>query len=300
VRGLAHATKNCLLDLEKLEARWNQEGRGEVGVDTEALVDTLAEMESTLSRVLGRVEAVEQRLDRLEAAEHDRGFKPWFAVRAFDDEFRGTRNYVLDHYHDLADLLAATGGPVADLGCGRGELVELVMTRGIEVWGVEVSPELVDFCRSIYLDVRLGTAHSALEATDDSSLGGVALVQVVEHLTAQQLIDLLPLMARKVRPGGLVVAETVNATSPYVFTHSFYLDPTHSNPIHPSYLAFLFRHAGFSEVDIQWRSLVPESDRLALVTDETAPDLAKQVNGALETLNQMLFPAQDYAVVATR
>ena len=73
------------------------------------------------------------------------------------------------------------------------------------------------------------------------------MIQVIEHLTAQDAMDLVALAARKVRPGGKVIIETVNPQSLYVFARSFYLDPTHVRPVHPAYLEFLFREAGFAE-----------------------------------------------------
>ena len=254
-----------------------------------------------LSRLRSRLESLESRLDRSESGRSGKLFEPWFSSQDFAEEFRGSRDSMLLRYADLAQLLASTGGPVVDLGCGRGELVELLASLHIEARGVEVLPELVEYCRSIFLDVRLSDAREALEGADDASLGGIAMIQVVEHLSPQELVELVPLLLRKLRPGGLVVAETVNPGSPYVFAHSFYVDPTHVNPIPADYLRFLFLRAGFSDVRIDWRSPVPESDRIQLVdSPQASDDLREQVNAGFLLLNQTLFGPQDYALVATR
>jgi SAM-dependent methyltransferase len=267
----------------------------------EAVAFALASVSGEVSRLTGRLDSVLARQDALEAARPKHWFEPWFSSQDFDEEFRGSRDDLLLRYADLADMLASTGGPVVDLGCGRGELVELLASMHTEAWGVEVVPELVDYCRSIYLDVRLSDARAALESIDDASLGGIAMIQVVEHLKPQELVDLVPLSLRKLRPGGLFVAETVNPGSPYVFTHSFYLDPTHSNPIPAAYLRFLFARSGFSDIRVDWRSPVPESDRIRLVDSSgSAEDLVEQVNAGFDLLNQTLFGAQDYALIATR
>src|SRR5207253_5642297 len=186
IRELAHQLRNCLLEVRVPDLSSLTDALDRANAQVEAVGDVVAVLERNLSAATGRIEAIEHRLEHLEAAESTRGFDPWFSARSFDDEFRGTRTWILDHYHDLADILAATAGPVLDLGCGRGELVQLLMARGIETWGVEIVPELVDFCRSIFLDVRLADAHSALESVQDAALGGAALIQVVEHLSAQQ------------------------------------------------------------------------------------------------------------------
>jgi SAM-dependent methyltransferase len=301
IRELAHEVKNVMFETDEALFRAIPQTSDRLAGDVEALTDALVRLETRTSQVIGRLEDLERRVDRLDEAESARSFNPWFAARDFDEEFRGSRNQILDRYHDLADVLAATGGPVVDLGCGRGELIELLVTRGVEAWGAELSEELVELCRSISLDVRLLDAHSALKSLDDASIGGAALIQVVEHLTPQQLVDLIPLLFRKIRPGGVVVAETVNATSPYALTHSFYLDPTHHNPIHPAYLGFLFRHGGFSKVEIEPRSFVPEADQLEYLKSGTEPDdLVDPINRSLHTLNETIFVAQDYAVIATR
>ncbi len=302
VRALAQEISECLR--EALDADLGSLARrlARVGADLEATADAVAAMEVRLSGGIGRLAEVEERLRRLERAERDRGFQPWFSELDFGEAFRGSRKNILDRYHEIADIAAATGGPVLDLGCGRGELVELLVTRDVPVWGVEIDPGLVEFCRSIYLDVRLADAATALANEPDGSLGSITLIQVVEHLTAQQLIDLVPQMASKVRVGGVVIAETVNAISPYVFTRSFYLDPTHTNPVHHEYLEFLFRQAGFRHVETRWRSMVPDDERLPNLTIDPEPTSStiREGNAIINRLNQFLFAPQDYALVAVR
>ncbi|MDT4936628.1 MAG: hypothetical protein QOG80_299, partial [Pseudonocardiales bacterium] len=92
------------------------------------------------------------------------------------------------------------------------------------------------------------------------------------------------------------IVETVNPQSLYVFAHAFYVDPTHNQPIHPAYLTFLFREAGFTEVYIDWRSLPDDDERLQEVLDDPTGVL----NDNVRRLNQILFAPQDYAVIATR
>jgi O-antigen chain-terminating methyltransferase len=146
--------------------------------------------------------------------------------------------------------------------------------------------------------VEYGDGLSWLRGTPDGSLGGVSLIQVVEHLSAQELVDLVALAARKLRPQGKIVVETVNPQSLYVFAHSFYLDPTHVAPIHPAYLHFMFKEAGFSSVEIEWRSPPPADDVLQRIDGDAG--VARQVNANVDRLNQLLFAAQDYALIAIR
>lgn len=236
--------------------------------------------------------ALADRVAKLEAATGGQSFDPWYSNDAFEAAFRGTREEMLERYADLADRLVGCD-PVLDIGCGRGELLELLGQRGVEAWGVETDGELVKAAKADGLDVRHGDGLAALRDADLGSLGGVTLIQVIEHLTSQQSVDLVALCADRVRRGGKVVIETVNPQSLYVYAHSFYLDPTHVRPVHPAWLMFLFKEAGFREVAIDWRSPAPEADTLQPVGDDIH-------DANVERLNQLLFAAQDYAVIATR
>jgi O-antigen chain-terminating methyltransferase len=249
------------------------------------------------SGLFATLHEVENRVAGLSEHQQPPWFRPWFTNDAFEAAFRGTRDEILERYRDLVDTFDGCS-PVLDIGCGRGEILELLGARGIEARGVEIDPELVRDARVRGLDVEAGNGLAILAALPDNSLGGVVLIQVIEHLSPQQIADLAPLAARKVRDGGRVVVETVNPQSLYVFGHALYLDPTHIRLVHPLYLEFLFREAGFTDVRIEWRSLPGDDERLAEVpTDDPS---AEAMNPLVRRLNDVLFGPQDYAVIATR
>jgi SAM-dependent methyltransferase len=227
----------------------------------------------------------------------DTAFRPWYENERFESAFRGSRRDLLARYRDLAERFTACD-PVLDIGFGRGELLELLAELGVEARGVESDPLLVKAAGDQGLDAVLDDGNTYLRTLDDGALGGLALIQVVEHLTAQELVDLVALAARKVRPGGRVVMETVNPQSLYVFARSFYLDPTHVRPVHPGYLEFLFQEAGFSAVELDWRN--PPREREILHDVPGDDDAARQMNANIANLNALLFAPQDYAIIATR
>lgn len=286
---------DVLTDLLEAMVRLLSDPRSHVHSDLvgqiDAAVERLADEEMLEPDSTRLVADLRRRIEALEAAESSRQFKPWFTNDRFEDEFRGESAELASRYVDLAALF--TEGPVLDLGCGRGEFLELLAANDVVGWGVEMDPALVDEGISRGLDVRHGDGVAVLAAETDASLGGLALIQVVEHLPPQRVLDLVALAAAKVRPGGKVVIETVNPQSLYVYAHSFYLDPTHSNPVHPAYLAFLFREIGFPSVEIEWRSPPPEGDRLVSEGGGVTGD-------NVERLNRLLFAPQDYALIATR
>lgn len=269
---------------------------------TTALEDLARELREDIAHQLDAVlerQAAQERWAAQAGAKPDGrpGFRPWYSSERFEEEFRGGRDELLGRYRDVAERLRGFA-PVLDVGCGRGEFLELLAAAGVEAWGVDLDAELVKAATERGLTVEHGDGLRCLEHLDDASLGGLVLIQVVEHLAAQEVVDLVGLGASKVRPGGRVLVETVNPQSLYVFAHSFYLDPTHLRPVHPAYLTFLFREAGFSEVEMEWRSPPPEGDILEEVPNSTK--LAGAVNANTRRLNQLLFAPQDYLLAATR
>jgi SAM-dependent methyltransferase len=258
----------------------------------DALQERLSGLERQPSSSPAGLAEVSRRLEKLEAAEARRGFRPSFSAAAFEAAFRGSESDLKERYRDLAQRMAGCG-PVLDIGCGRGEMMELLAELGVRSRGVEMDAELVAAARGRGLDVDEGDGLLALAQVPESSLGGLVLIQVVEHFSAQEVVDLVSLARDKLRPGGKAVIETVNPQSLYVFARAFFLDPTHDRPVHPGYLAFLFQQAGFSGVDIDWRSLPPQEEVLEPVGDMVGDANVRRLNG-------LLFAPQDYAVIATR
>jgi O-antigen chain-terminating methyltransferase len=163
---------------------------------------------------------------------------------------------------------------------------------------VDIDGEIVKAAAGRGVQVAEDDALRYLANLDNHSLGGMVLIQVIEHFSAQEIVDFVALAADKMRTGGRVFVETVNPQSLYVFAHALFLDPTHMRPVHPAYLAFLFREAGFARVDIEWRSPPPAEDVLEPAPDGTpAADL---YNANVRRLNELLFAPQDYLIAAVR
>jgi len=266
--------------------------------------DLLSELDVVLERLAsyerGPVDSaaatadLRRRVEALERAEARHRFCPPYSADAFETAFRGSSDDLRVRYRDLA-LRFAGHSPVLDIGCGRGEFLELLQGLGVTARGIELDPDLVASARQAGLDVEEGDAVPYLATLPDRSLGGIALIQVIEHLTIQGVVDLVEVARHKLVEGGLIVIETVNPQSIYTFAHSFYLDPTHHNPVHPAYLKFLFDQAGWSRVEIDWRTPPPVGD----VLDEDAATTEAQAQN-IRRLNELLFAPQDYALIAVR
>ena len=223
---------------------------------------------------------------------------------AFEDLHRGTRDEIkrrqsayLPHFQ----LSVSAQAPLLDLGCGRGEFLDLCREAGLPARGVDVNPAMVSFCRELGLDVAEADGLSYLRALPRAGLGGILLSQVIEHLSLDQLTEMVALCAEKLAPGGVLIAETVNPQTLSTFAGAFYVDLTHNKPVHPEAARFLWRWAGLGEVQILYLSaLTPEQKLEPLPGGTGAPGVAGAFNRNVDRLNQLIYGPLDYAVVGRK
>lgn len=300
----AEAVRDVLHEMAVVLEHPNAHVHAELLGQVDALMERFGELDRSPSDAVPGLAELRQRLERLEAAEAGRHFTPWFGAATFEDQFRGSAEDLRARYLDLAARFAGSG-PVVDLGCGRGEFLELLAEHGVEAKGVEIDRSLVDAGREAGLPIEYGDAVEWLAAEPDGSLGGLSMIQVIEHLSPKDRMEVIRLAAEKLRPGGRILVETLNPQSLYIFARAFYADPTHDTPVHPAYLEFLLRQAGFAKIGIEWRSPPPDGEALRPVEGGAAeaadaPDLVSQLNANIERVNAILFGPQDYAILAVR
>jgi SAM-dependent methyltransferase len=161
----------------------------------------------------------------------------------FEDLFRGPSERVLDAQRPYLDLVR-DHQPVLDLGCGRGEFLTLLAEEGIAAAGVDSDSGMVARCRALGLDVAEADINEHLASLPDGTLGTIFSAQVIEHLPHEQLRRMLELALRKLRPGGLLIAETVNPHR-VASLKTFWVDLTHQHPIFPEVALAICGIAGF-------------------------------------------------------
>ncbi|HVQ28759.1 MAG TPA: methionine biosynthesis protein MetW, partial [Vicinamibacteria bacterium] len=177
------------------------------------------------------------------------------AYTAFENRYRGDREEIRERLSAYGELFVGLS-PVVDLGCGRGEFLDILRGRDVIGLGVESNGNAVQECLSRGLDVTQGDLVSFLRERKAASLGGVFAAQVAEHLPPAALQGLLSESHRALRPGGLLLLETVNPRSVTGFLEVYNRDLTHERPLHPDTLSFLAAAAGFTEVRVELRSPV--------------------------------------------
>jgi 2-polyprenyl-3-methyl-5-hydroxy-6-metoxy-1,4-benzoquinol methylase len=223
----------------------------------------------------------------------------------FEDRFRGSQDQIRLRVADYGGILAAASD-VLDVGCGRGELLDMLRQRGVKARGIDVNHAMVELCRGRGLDAEESDAVGYLERQREAAIGGLVAIQVVEHFEPAYLVRFLELAYDKLRPGAPLVLETVNPACWMAFFETYIRDLTHQRPLHPETLKYLVQAAGFTGVDIQFREPVGEGDRLDRVADvgtaAGAPlaSVAAAVNAHADKLNARLFSSMDYAVIARR
>jgi O-antigen chain-terminating methyltransferase len=226
------------------------------------------------------------------------------AYLAFEDLHRGTRDEIKRRqsvYLPFFQLSVGPQAPLLDLGCGRGEFLDLCRAAGLPARGVDVNPAMVAFCRELGLDVAEADGLTYLRALPRGGLGGILLSQLIEHLSLDQLTELVALCAEKLAPGGVLIAETVNPQTLSTFAGAFYVDLTHNKPVHPEAARFLWRWAGLGEVQILYLSpMAPEQQLEPLPGGTGAPDVAGAFNRNVARLNQLIYGPLDYAVVGRK
>ena len=215
---------------------------------------------------------------------------------AFEEIFRGSSEELRSRLRDYVAYFEGRA-PVVDLGCGRGEFLELLGEAGVEARGVDGNREMVHACRDKGLTAEVGDIISFVADAASGSVGGLFAAQVIEHLPPSILRKFVGDCFRALRDDGRIVLETVNPES-VVALVGFYRDLTHQKPLHPETLEFMLRAVGFRDVTIRYSSPVSERARLLELTD--AGTSTATLNQNFEKLNALLYGDLDYAVIATK
>ncbi len=255
------------------------------GASNERALRLLRELEERLTRVERRGGGAASAPPATVAAQPAAAALPDYF--AFESRMRGSVDAIRERQRRYVEDFREAA-PVLDIGCGRGELLQLLREAGVEARGIDADADMVAYARGDGLDVEQADLVEYLQRLDDGSLGGIFMGQVVEHLPPGVLVRSLELAARKLRPAGVLVAETINPLSPLALRH-YFADLTHAQPLVPETLQLLARQSGF--VDTEVRFLNEPAERL---TEPDDPVIAANVR----RLNELLFAPLDYALVA--
>lgn len=226
--------------------------------------------------------------------------RPSFNYKTFESFFRGHRSEIkkrLMTYVPLLNLLSLdNNGSVLDIGCGRGEWLELLKEHDILATGIDLNHEFVDECFKMGLNAIEVDLFDFLTRQGDTKYVLITAFHFIEHICTDRLPQLLDSVFHLLVPGGAVILETPNPENITVGACNFYIDPTHQRPIPPQLLHFLALHSGFSSPLIARlnRSTVGAPMRMMAASAPGAP----LYNQLLEIIASRVLQAPDYALIA--
>jgi SAM-dependent methyltransferase len=208
---------------------------------------------------------------------------------SLEDRFRGERSEVKENFKTYLPYLKEAGitSAILDIGCGRGEWLELLQEEGIEAKGIDNNRSMIDKCEASGLQVVCANAIDYLRSLADESIGAVTSFHLIEHLEFDILLKMIEEIIRTLKPGGLLILETPNPENALVGSCNFYLDPTHRKPLPSELMQFLLEARGF--VDVEVITLHPLlAGRIAGDTELT------------QRFNDIFYGPMDYAILARK
>lgn len=230
-----------------------------------------------------------------ESRERPEGFQAYLDsfYHQLENRFRGSRADIKDRLRiylpDVEAAVIRTGDkPVLDIGCGRGEWLELLSEAGLRAFGVDTNPVQIDDVDGAKLDIRCGDARQLLVDQADNSLAVITAHHLIEHLPFEEVAFITREAERVLAPGGLLIYETPNPRNILVGASSFYNDPTHRHPVTESVLQVLFESTGFHPVEMR-----PLHSHERLAEFQNRPGFDAE-------LAHILFGPQDLAALGTK
>jgi O-antigen chain-terminating methyltransferase len=215
----------------------------------------------------------------------------------FENKHRGSRELIkkrLNTYMPFIEILKDIypGNTILDLGCGRGEWLEMMQSIGFNCIGIDHDEVKIAYCRDLGLNVKIGDVISFLESITAESVAIVSSFHLVEHIRFHNVKRLVKESLRILKPGGVLIMETPNPENIIVSTNNFYLDPTHVAPIPSALLSFLVEHEGFERNKIlrlqEDKSLSSKEDiQIIDILGGVSPDysVVAQKQGEITTLS---------------
>jgi O-antigen chain-terminating methyltransferase len=215
----------------------------------------------------------------------------------FEEYHRGSESLIKQRQRHYVKYFKGQE-PVWDLGCGRGEFLELLREAAITAQGVENSPNAFHLCKEKGLNVTQTNLFTFLDDADDESAGGIFAAQVIEHLPVELQLRFVDLCYSKLKPGSALVLETINPECLFALVRNFYLDPTHMRPVHPEMLRFAMESKGFCRLEVRFSG--PVEGKYLELPNWPSDSQNDGITKAVMALNHFAFGFQDYAIIGWR
>lgn len=214
----------------------------------------------------------------------------------FENRYRGSEQEIKKQQASYVSYFKK-GGKVLDLGCGRGEFIEILEENGIEAEGIDINGQMIEICRDKGLNCQKADILKKLAEYEDGTLGGIFSSQVIEHLSPSYLRRVIELAYFKLSPASHIVLETINSASVFSLVQIYFLDLSHQKPVHPQTLKFLLESTGFEKVEIKY-SFPLEKEKLQDLPG--SDEFTSILNQNIDNLNKLLYAPPNYAAIGLK
>ncbi|BCD60702.1 MULTISPECIES: methyltransferase domain-containing protein [unclassified Nitratiruptor] len=153
-------------------------------------------------------------------------------------------------------------GKIVDIGCGRGEFLEILKNNNYQAIGVEINDELVKLLKKKGFHIFKQDANTFLK--EHQGFDTIVALEVIEHFETDYLKEFLHLSFQTLNKKGIVILETVNPLA-NTGLGNFYMDITHKKPLPAKMMAFWMEYVGFKNIKILYSSLVPVEYRTTFI-----------------------------------
>ncbi|MFI1800309.1 class I SAM-dependent DNA methyltransferase [Streptomyces sp. NPDC020379] len=141
---------------------------------------------------------------------------------------------------------AAGGGIVGELGCGPGHMTAHLRELGLDAYGVDLSPVMIDLARRAFPGLRFEVGSMGALAEDDAALDGVMSWYSVIHAPPREIPSYMAEFHRVLAPGGHLLLAFFESEGDPVTPFDHKVTTAYRWPIDD--LAGLARDAGFAEI----------------------------------------------------
>lgn len=208
----------------------------------------------------------------------------------FENKFRGSEETIRKNVEFYAELFKRADldyekHPILDIGCGRGELLSVLLRYHLNARGIDINREMVKHSRAVGFDVKQADAVKYLSGLSPRSLGGIVGIHIIEHIPFESLLLLFESAYKVLIKKGIATFETPNPENLMVASYGFYMDPSHLHPLPAPLIEHALLTVGFSSVEIVYRH--DAARRTKKYSDKLLRDLYNKVRGP-----------QDYTVIA--
>ncbi|MBR1442783.1 MAG: class I SAM-dependent methyltransferase, partial [Firmicutes bacterium] len=217
----------------------------------------------------------------------------------FENKFRGSRSVIKESQRDyLGYYEKGSDDYVLDIGCGRGEFLELMKENGIKARGIDVYEPFVEFCKGRGLMAQQADALGFVSSLEDESLNGIFMGQVIEHINTDYAIALIREAKKKLKKGCYFILETPNPQNLGTY-FNFYLDPSHIKPVHFMLTEYLFSSAGYERVERYNNEFSKIKVQIPHIEGEGIEN-KKEINSVINFLNERILGYCDYTLIAKK